>query len=102
MDGAAEFVSKRFVLEGRVQGVGCRMQVQMMAENIGHLSGHVKNLTDGRVEVCVKGPDWRIEDFEKSLRERLRPPVYIDRILSEEWPSQDIAGGFRILRDENP
>jgi acylphosphatase len=95
------YVARRYVLEGMVQGVGCRAQVQEWVEMIGHLSGFVRNLPDGRVEVCVKGPEWRLTDFEDILRTRMYAPVKIARVLTETLPLENsgINDGFVIRRD---
>ena len=93
----AKMLSKRFVLAGRVQGVGCRAQILECALQIGHLSGFVRNLENGEVEVCVKGPDWRVEDFEKILREGLLPPVRVEALRA--WDIEDVdQTGFVIRR----
>ena len=92
-------VAKRFQLIGRVQGVGCRVQVHELVEGIGHLSGFVRNLPDGSVEVCLKGPDWRMADIEKILREKLWEPVRVDRVEVEELPGSFAPTGFVIRRD---
>jgi acylphosphatase len=80
----AAYVAKRFFLEGRVQGVGCRGQIQEWVDKLGHLSGYVQNLADGRVEVCVKGPDWRIRDLEDILRSRMYAPVKVEHLAVED------------------
>ena len=51
---------------GRVQGVGFRFTVRMLALNFG-LCGWVKNLADGRVEVLVEGEEKDIEQMIKSV-----------------------------------
>jgi acylphosphatase len=96
-----QYVAKRFILEGRVQGVGCRAQVQEWVDMIGHISGFVRNLPNGSVEVCVKGPDWRLKDLEDSLRERMIPPVKIQNLRIEDLDldKTPLNDGFRILRE---
>ncbi len=93
------YIGKRFLLEGRVQGVGCRARIQEIVESIGHLSGHVKNLPDGKVEVCVKGPDWRVNDLEKVLKQQLSFPIKVTSVSVENLPPEYAPTGFRILRD---
>jgi acylphosphatase len=93
------YIGKRFVLEGRVQGVGCRARIQEIVESIGHISGHVKNLPEGSVEVCVKGPDWRMADLEKVLKDQLGYPIQVTRFSVENMPPDYAPTGFRILRD---
>jgi len=98
---ATVFVSKRYLLSGRVQGVGCRAQILALADGIGHLAGFVRNLSDGRVEVRVKGPDWRMKDFDQALRSQLRPPVRIEDVESSEL-SGFRAAGFTIAPTVHP
>lgn len=46
--------AERFLVSGRVQGVGYRAFARREAEALG-LSGHAPNLPDGRVEVLAIG-----------------------------------------------
>ena len=43
-------VAKKYVVSGRVQGVGYRFFAERVAQELG-MGGYVKNLWDGRVEV---------------------------------------------------
>jgi acylphosphatase len=47
-------IARRFFVSGIVQGVGFRYFTQDEAERL-HLSGYVRNLRDGRVEVYAIG-----------------------------------------------
>src|SRR5258708_6982884 len=49
---------------GRVQGVGFRMYTKKEAEAL-KLSGWIKNLPDGRVEIIVQGKESRLQRFIK-------------------------------------
>ena len=49
-----ETQAKRFLVSGRVQGVGFRFFVEQQAGTLG-ICGYVKNLFDGRVEVYAIG-----------------------------------------------
>lgn len=53
-------VRSHIIFSGRVQGVGFRYTAQRMA-NEQKLTGWVKNLPDGRVEMIVEGPRAKIE-----------------------------------------
>lgn len=46
--------------EGRVQGVGFRHAAEGIAQRLG-LTGWVKNLHDGRVEIVCEGPKDKID-----------------------------------------
>lgn len=97
---SSQQVARRIFLEGRVQGVGCRAQVQEWVSEIGHISGFVCNLGDGRVELCVKGDDWRIERLVEILRGKMYPPVLVQRVLVEEvdFETSGINDGFIIKK----
>jgi acylphosphatase len=60
-------VRRRYLVSGRVQGVGFRRFVQRHAEQLG-LAGYVANLDDGRVEVLAEGEEQRLAQFETLLR----------------------------------
>lgn len=47
-------------LTGHVQGVGMRAYVQRHATDQG-VSGFVRNLADGTVEVVIEGEDFRVQ-----------------------------------------
>ena len=58
----------RFVVRGRVQGVGFRDYVETHARLLG-LTGYVRNLSDGRsVEVVAEGPRHDLERLADYLR----------------------------------
>jgi acylphosphatase len=60
-------VARRFVISGRVQGVGFRYFAQAAASRDG-IHGWVRNLPDGRVEAAAEGEADAMERFERSLR----------------------------------
>jgi len=49
-------------INGLVQGVCYRISAQMKATELG-VSGFAKNLSDGRVEIVVRGTDEVLEKF---------------------------------------
>jgi acylphosphatase len=53
---------------GRVQGVGYRYFAMRSAEALG-VTGFVRNLADGRVEVVGEGPEEVLAEFEQKLRQ---------------------------------
>jgi acylphosphatase len=58
----------RYVVSGRVQGVGYRYFVLRHADALG-VSGFARNRADGAVEVVAEGEDAVLATFEARLRE---------------------------------
>lgn len=82
------------IVSGRVQGVAYRYFAQRWAGALS-LSGWVRNLPDGRVEVLAEGEKEVLEVFTERLREGPRMAVVDDLELSWEAPAGE-SGGFRI------
>ena len=57
----------RYLVTGRVQGVGYRYFVLREAERLG-LAGFARNLPDGRVEVVAEGTEEVLGHLEARLR----------------------------------
>ncbi len=53
---------------GRVQGVGFRYTVRTLAQGF-EITGVVRNLPDGRVELEAEGAAAELEDFLRAVRE---------------------------------
>ena len=53
--------------KGRVQGVGFRFQAFRIANNL-NLTGNVKNLYDGSVEVNIQGKRRNIDAFINTIK----------------------------------
>lgn len=62
----------RYLVSGRVQGVGFRWFVRQTAEDAG-LTGYARNLRDGRVEVVGQGNEASLSMLESRLRDG--PPL---------------------------
>ena len=58
----------RLVIDGRVQGVGYRWFARQAGRELG-LTGRVRNLPDGRVEILVAGDEEQLSRFIDRLRE---------------------------------
>lgn len=61
-------VAKRYLISGRVQGVGFRFFAEREASRLG-IRGYVKNLTNGSVEVYAAGAPNSVEAFGRRLAE---------------------------------
>jgi acylphosphatase len=88
-------VAKRYFVSGMVQGVGFRYFTQDVAEEL-RVSGFVRNLRDGRVEVFAMGT----AEQHAELRAKLEggPRLSSVREVREEAASEDprYDGGFVI------
>jgi len=58
----------RYLVRGRVQGVGYRYFVLRQADALG-LTGYARNRADGTVEVIAEGSDEALGDLEARLGE---------------------------------
>jgi acylphosphatase len=56
--------TRRILVGGHVQGVGFRVTCARRARAAG-LSGWVRNLDDGRVEVVLQGPAGSVQEVER-------------------------------------
>jgi acylphosphatase len=61
-------VARKYVVSGRVQGVGFRFFAERVASQLG-LRGYVKNLWDGNVEAYAIGDENQLEEFKRRLTE---------------------------------
>jgi acylphosphatase len=66
--GEDALAAYRFRVQGRVQGVGYRYYVLREAEQR-QVTGYVRNLPDGSVEVVAEGSDAGLSSLEERLRE---------------------------------
>ena len=90
----------RFLVRGRVQGVRFRAATRDEALRLG-LSGHARNLADGRVEVDVQGPHDAVQEMVRALTGkpsfgRGRRPGHVDSYLVEARAVDPDAFGFDI------
>jgi len=60
-------VCAKIIVKGRVQGVGFRWFVQQKAKKF-DVSGYVRNLDNGDVEIEAEGDRGRVEELVKSVR----------------------------------
>jgi acylphosphatase len=85
--------ARRWLIHGRVQGVGFRYFVERKAAELG-LDGYARNLDDGRVEVYAAGSTEKLEELAGLLR---IGPRWADvrGVEEQEAPVQKL-GGFQI------
>jgi len=87
--------SYRFLIKGRVQGVWYRKYTKEVADELG-ISGYVRNLPNGDVEVVASLKKEQFNDFLSALMKG--PPLArVDNIDIEEI-AQEQKDGFEIIR----
>ena len=87
-------VARRFVVSGRVTGVGFRYFTQDVARREG-LTGVVRNLPDGRVEAIVEGDEESITRLEAAVR-RGPSRARVDHIEIDALPVSGRYIGFNV------
>ena len=60
---------KKAVFKGYVQGVGFRYTALMISRQF-HVTGYVKNLPDGSVELVAEGDGNEVDEFISSVKGR--------------------------------
>lgn len=81
---------------GNVQGVGFRYTVKTVAAGF-EVSGTVKNLPDGRVELIAEGDKAELTAFQQAIRESGLDHFIRDEQVLWEEPQNDFRG-FEIAR----
>ena len=87
-------VAKRYLVSGRVQGVGFRYYVQDHAAVEG-VHGYARNLPDGRVEALLEGDDESVLRVERALR-RGPSGAQVDDVVVEAAVPSGRATGFSV------
>jgi acylphosphatase len=87
-------IARRFIVSGRVQGVGFRYFAIRAARQMG-VSGTVRNLPDGTVEAIAEGPQAAVVEFRNALE---RGPSYGNVTRIDEIEIQ-LSGrnGFEVV-----
>jgi acylphosphatase len=87
-------VARRYVIAGRVQGVGFRWFTRDVAVREG-IHGWVQNLDDGSVEVVAEGDVTSIDRLEAAVR-RGPSSARVDGFDVEELAPSGRNAGFEI------
>jgi len=87
-------MARRFLVRGRVQGVGFRWFVEREAHTLG-IAGWVRNNPDSSVEVLAMGTNQQLAALRARLQQGPRA-ARVDNV--EEFDTQTVAGltKFRI------
>jgi acylphosphatase len=87
--------ARRLFYTGRVQGVGFRYSVKQLTAGY-EVSGTVRNLTDGRVQLEIQGEEGELEALlEAVLKSHLKG--FIREIEGHDVPVDPALRGFNIV-----
>ena len=87
-------IAKRFLISGRVQGVGFRYFTQRVADQYG-IAGWVRNTPDGRVEIEAEGSADALRQFESQIADG-PAGARVDRVDATEAAVGPNRSGFVI------
>jgi len=80
--------------EGHVQGVGFRAQTRGVARGY-EVTGTVRNLADGRVQLYAEGEESEVEAFREAVESELEDYIRNTETTSDRGRRQ--CEGFRIV-----
>jgi acylphosphatase len=88
------FIARKFLISGRVQGVGYRYFAQRSAARY-QILGYVRNLPDRRVEVWAEGASQAVDEFKNDL---VAGPTYskVEQIEETVFDPTRLYTSFRI------
>lgn len=90
-------ISLQIFYEGNVQGIGFRWSVRHIAKGF-DVTGWIRNLVDGRVELQVNGEDKEVRAFlEAVAQSELR--THIRKQIENKLEKAVTARGFEIRHD---
>jgi acylphosphatase len=87
-------IARRFIVSGRVQGVGFRYFALDAARRDG-INGYVSNHDDGTVEAVAEGEAEAVERFERALR-RGPSRSRVEQVIVDEIDPAFGGTGFNI------
>ena len=91
-----ELVARRWVVQGRVQGVGFRWFIRTRALEMG-VRGWARNRPDGAVEVVALASTLTIEAFEALVR-RGPPGALVSSITHDEVPHDVVDAKSFVIK----
>ena len=88
-------MTRKFIIRGRVQGVGFRYFTVRMAEAF-DIRGYVSNSNDGSVEIVASASEENLRSFREQIE--IGPSSErVDRVEVTELDEQKFDG-FRVMR----
>lgn len=95
MNDETKFISRRFIVTGKVQGVFFRASTKREAVAKG-LTGYAKNLASGQVEVLAQGDADSVDELERWLQDG---PEFaeVESVVEVDGESEVMLENFKIL-----
>ena len=81
------------LFSGHVQGVGFRYTAQHVAAGY-EVTGYVRNLSDGRVELVMEGPDAEMDAVIEGIRGEMGRNI--SRMTSDSGPATGEFKSFEV------
>jgi acylphosphatase len=88
-------IARHVFYEGRVQGVGFRYSTRRIASGF-DVTGWIRNLPDGRVELLAAGEPDEVSAFLEAIRDS-ELAGFIHKDYVEETPPPASLRGFEIV-----
>ena len=85
-------MKKKFIFQGKIQGVGFRYAAKMLAEKY-NLAGWVENNNDGSVTLVVEGLEESMESLINNLKDYFEDNI---ENIEESIEKDDGLIGFEI------
>ena len=87
-------IARRYLIAGRVQGVGFRYFTERVAAQHG-IQGWVQNTPDGRVEIQAEGDTDAMRQFESQVSTG-PPGARVDQVDTTELALGPLRSGFFV------
>ncbi|MBS1005813.1 acylphosphatase [Levilactobacillus brevis] len=87
--------TQKILVSGQVQGVGFRWSATRLAKQM-TLTGTVRNLTNGQVEIIATGESATLQQFCQQLKHGLSPWINVMTLTTQSIPTHQFAD-FRII-----
>jgi acylphosphatase len=85
------WVRRRVYFAGRVQGVGFRFMCQALARGF-LVTGHVRNLPDGRVELLAEAEAHELDGFLEAIQLEMSTYIRNVEVETESTGSEPLVG----------
>ncbi len=92
-DNHSTRVRRTAYFSGRVQGVGFRFTAEAIAAGFS-VTGFVRNLADGRVELVAEGTPAELDRFQRSLEQSMRSNIR--EVTAADAPATGEFTGFSL------